>query len=80
MHHVAGQCTQDDVRLVDGPTMYEGRVEVCDSGAWGTVCGNAWDSRDVAAVCAQLGFGIGKLDGNKIMALMTCVHSNIRVN
>ncbi len=40
--------------------MYEGRVEVCDNGDWGTICDNGWGTRDVNAVCAQLGFGIGK--------------------
>ncbi len=48
------------MRLVNGPTMYEGRVEVCDNGAWGTVCDNGWGTRDAQAVCAQLGFGAGK--------------------
>ena len=50
------------MRLVNGPTMYEGRVEVCDNGAWGTICDNGWGTRDVQAVCAQLGFG----DGNQL--------------
>ena len=49
-------CQNGDIRLVNGKTPYEGRVEVCLNRRWGTVCDDFWSPFDARVACRQLGF------------------------
>ncbi len=45
------------IRLADGSSDMEGRVELCLDGMWGTICDNFWSHIDAVVVCNQLSFG-----------------------
>ena len=49
-------CTNGEVRLVNGSGPHEGRVEVCVNEAWGTVCSSSWNTDDANVVCKQQGY------------------------
>jgi deleted-in-malignant-brain-tumors protein 1 len=48
-------CTAGEVRLVNGQSNSQGRLEVCIGGLWGTVCDNQFHNVDAQVVCKQLG-------------------------
>ena len=50
------------MRLVDGKSSNDGRVEICLNGVWGSVCDDLWDSRDARVVCQQLNYRGSKFE------------------
>ena len=48
-------CEDGDVRLRDGETVLEGRVEVCVNHAWGSVCSQGFTEAEAEVVCSQIG-------------------------
>ncbi|XP_022088984.1 deleted in malignant brain tumors 1 protein-like [Acanthaster planci] len=49
-------CYDQRIRLVDGSSTAEGRVEVFADKNWGTVCGDGWSLNNSIVACRQLGF------------------------
>ena len=53
-------CREQSVRLVNSTIEYEGRVEVCSDGIWGTtVCGVG--AHDATTLCRVAGYGGGNI-------------------
>ena len=47
-------CSNGDIRLVNGTTELEGRLEICINNAWGTICSQGFTADDAEVVCRQL--------------------------
>jgi len=46
-----------DLRLVDGPNRYTGRLEIHETSQWGSICSEGFDSADGDVACRQAGLG-----------------------
>ena len=51
---LGGQLNDD--QLFDKNGLIGGRIEVCISGRYGTICDDFWDKEDASVACRQLGF------------------------
>ena len=47
-------CSDGEIRLVNGTNVLEGRVEVCINRAWGTVCDSTFSQDEASVICNQL--------------------------
>ena len=48
-------CTTGDLRLVNGSTSSDGRVEMCSNNVFGTISSDYWYFEDAEVACRQLG-------------------------
>jgi len=77
------------IRLVNGRTANEGRVEIYYKNSWATVCDDGWDNTDASVVCKQLGFsstgtavgsaGFGQGSGVILLDDVRCTSSQINL-
>ena len=73
--HTGKVCNHDDIQLVDGGVSYEGRVEYCNDGLWGTVCDDGWTELDAAVACSQLGYSPqGEFSTAYISSVFLCLY------
>lgn len=49
-------CDNGDLRLVNGSSIREGRVELCINNTYGTICDYRWDTLEAQVACRQLGY------------------------
>ena len=67
---LVGNCSTGDVRLFNGSDKYEGTVQICIGGVWGTVCDRFWSESDGRVVCRQLGYSTaGKEEWRLLLAM-----------
>lgn len=62
------------MRLVGGGTEAEGRVELCVSNRWGTVCDNQWTEIPTTVLCRYLGFS--DITGGVFLYFLS-IHSDV---
>ena len=50
-------CDNGTVRLIEGRSANEGRVEICANEMWGTICDTdgSWGAEEATVICRQLG-------------------------
>ena len=63
-HHTAADCVDGEMRLVEGSSEIEGRVEVWFGQRWGTVSSDGWTQTNTEMVCSDLGYetATGKIE------------------
>ena len=62
---------------MNGAGPYEGRVEICYSGVWTTVCDAYWSTNDARVVCAQLNYPRQGI--HNVMHRLRCNNDNNKI-
>ncbi len=63
----AARCQEGEVRLANGTTRFNGRVELCQNETWGTICQDGFEFNEAKVICRQLGFSVLSTPLKKIM-------------
>ena len=71
-------CTEGDIRLMDGNSSLEGRVEICHQGLWGTIdiYRDGWRTNAAMVACRQLGYP-WECELLYMCAIFACMHLTI---
>jgi len=74
------------VRLVNGSSFAEGRVEIYFERSWATICSERWDDDDASVICRQLGLSstgqsaeFGHGSGTILLSNVTCVNNESNI-
>ena len=69
-------CANGALRLAgSGSSSTQGRVEICYSNRWGTVCDDYWGTSNAKVACRQLGYSInGKKHCNQCLGKKCFTH------
>ena len=49
-------CEEEAIRLVNGASNNQGRLEICFNNLWGSVCDDQFDNNEAKVACRQLGY------------------------
>ena len=62
----SAECEDGSLRLVDGNSPHDGRLEVCQVRVWGTICTHMWDRNDGMIACRQLGINATGMEHDRL--------------
>ena len=49
-------CEYGTLRLIDGSTVSEGTLQICNYNSWGLISSTGWNDADTVVACTELGY------------------------